>query len=76
VPHVLDDEQGRRAVVELFARLGADALAHPVATRARLLGFGQVVLDALAGQMIGQRSAPVTTALRRCGRRCGGRWVG
>jgi hypothetical protein len=80
VPHPLDDEQGRRPVVELFARLGPDPDPKDAAARARLLGLGQVDLDPLPGEVVGQRSptvpAPPTGRLidrrgRGCRRRLG-----
>lgn len=61
---MLDDEVAGRAVVELLADLLADADAWPAATGARLVRFGQVVLDPLARQVLWQRLAAVA---RRCG---------
>ncbi len=53
MPEVLNDEQGRRAVVELFTHFDADAFTNLAAAWARLLGLGQVVFDTLTRQMIG-----------------------
>src|SRR5262249_19796131 len=54
---VLDDEEAGRAVVELLADLLADADARPAATGTRFVRFGQVVLDALARQVLRERLA-------------------
>ena len=68
VPDPLDDEQRGRPVVELLARLGPDPDPRPAAARARLLGLGQVVLDPLPGQVVGQRPpavpAPASRSIR------------
>jgi len=45
-PHVFDDEQGSRLVVELLADLGADALALVPALWTQALRYGHVMLDA------------------------------
>jgi hypothetical protein len=73
---VLDHEQGGGAVVELLADLGADADTQAAATRAGLLGFGQVVLAALTRQVSGEGPATVPGTRpwrRRRGRAHGGR---
>ncbi|HKB04946.1 MAG TPA: hypothetical protein VKD90_22165 [Gemmataceae bacterium] len=61
----LDDEQGGRPVVELLARFGPDPDPSLAAARACLLGLGQVVLDPLPGQMVGERTPAVPTPASR-----------
>ena len=80
VDKMLDHEQRRRPVVELFAPVRADIDAHPAAGRAGAFGLGQLVMPGLAGQVVRQTAATVWPApplglRRRCrlGRRFGGR---
>ena len=54
----------RRQVFELLAHFLADPLAQLSASRARLLGVIQIVLDVDARQMIRQRATAVLVPLR------------
>src|SRR5204863_5649707 len=62
-PDVLDHDQGRRNVFELFTDFGADALPQGAAVGARELFGGNVVNFRLAGQARGQRLAAMTIRL-------------
>ena len=52
VDKMLDHEQRRRPVVELFTPVGADIDAPLAAGRAGAFGFGQLVMPGLAGQVV------------------------
>jgi hypothetical protein len=72
VDEVLDHDQRRRTVLELFALVHADVEAYLAATRADPFGLGQLVMPALAGQVRGQAPAAMRSAPpRRLGRRLG-----
>src|SRR5262249_58637953 len=71
VDEVLDHEQRRRPVVELFALVHADVDAHLAAPLADALGLGQLVVHGLTGQVFRHttaavRSAPPFGLRRRC----------
>jgi hypothetical protein len=46
---MLDHEQRRRSVIELFAPVHADVDAHLAAALAQALGLAQLVVPGLAG---------------------------
>jgi hypothetical protein len=60
--HMLTHKQTGRDVVELLADVLAELLADGVATGAQALRFGQLVLHALAWQILGQRLAAMPLA--------------
>jgi hypothetical protein len=62
VDEVLDHEQRRRPIVELFAPVGADVDADLAAARTDLLGLGQLVVPRLAGQALRHPAAAVRPA--------------
>jgi len=62
VDEVLDHEQRRRPIIELFAPVCADIDAHLAAGRASALGLGQLVMPGLAGQVVRQAAATVRPA--------------
>ena len=71
VDKMLDHEQRRRPIVELFAPVRADIDAHLATGRAGALGLGQLVMPGLAGQVVRQAAASVGAAptpglVRRC----------
>jgi len=72
VDEVLDHEQRRRPIIELFAPVRADIDASLAAARADALGLGQLVMPRLAGQVVRQATAAMRPAaplgLRRRGR--------
>ena len=57
---VLDHEQRRRPIIELFTPICANINAHLATARAEALGLGQFVMPGLAWQM-GRQAA---TAMR------------
>ena len=59
---VLDHEQRRGPIVELFAPVGADVDAHMAAARAHALRLGQLVMPGLAGQVVRQTAAAMGLA--------------
>src|SRR4051812_28708029 len=59
---MLDHEQRRRPVVELFALVRADVDAHLAAALTHTLGLGQLVMPGLAGQGLWQAAAAVRPA--------------
>jgi hypothetical protein len=73
-PHVLDHDQRRGDIFELFADFLADAMPHAAAVGAREFVGGDVMHDPLAGQAPRQRLAAVAVLRRRTrrGRRLGG----
>jgi hypothetical protein len=66
-PHHLPDEQGGGSVVEPLGHVGPNPNPDALAVRARLLGLGQVYLDALAGQVVRQRATTVPPPPGRIG---------
>src|SRR5205823_5124638 len=62
---VLDDEQTRGLVIQLFGRGGADLLAQRATAGADAFGFGEGVVEAGAPQVGGQGPAAVATPLGR-----------
>jgi hypothetical protein len=71
VDDVLNEEQRRRPIFELFAPVRADIDARLAAARAKALGLGQLVMAGLARQVLRQATAamrPATPPGRR--RRC------
>jgi hypothetical protein len=74
VDEVLDHDQRRRTVLELFTLVHADVEAYLAAVRADPFGLGQLVMPALAGQVLGQAPAAMRPAPPRgLGRRLGWR---
>jgi hypothetical protein len=59
---MLDHEQRRRPVIELFAPVRADIDARLAAGRARAFGLGQLVMPGLPGQVVRQAAATVRPA--------------
>lgn len=68
---VLDHEQRRRPVIELFTPVRADIDAHLAAGRTGALGLGQLVVPGLVGQVVRQTAATMWAAPPLgLGRRC------
>jgi hypothetical protein len=69
---MLDHEQRRRPVIELFTPVRADIDARLAASGANAFGLGQLVMPGLAGQVGRQAAAAVRPAPPlgpvRCGR--------
>jgi len=66
--HVLLDEEPRRHELQLLARVLAEGLHGLAAARAAALVFGDLVHDALAGQVLGERLASAAPLAALCGR--------
>jgi hypothetical protein len=62
VDEVLDHKQRRRPVIELLAPIRADLDAQLAAGRAGAFGLGQLMMPALAGQVVPQAVAAVRPA--------------
>src|SRR5262249_3256222 len=76
---VLDDEQRRRPVIELFAALGADLGSWLAAVGAAAFDLGQLVEDRDAREVLGQSLPAVAAPLLLCagslfGSRISGGW--
>src|SRR5262249_59221891 len=71
VDEMLNDDQRRRPVVELFAPVRADVDAYLAAALTDALGLGQLVVPGLARQVVWHPAAAMRTATplglaRRC----------
>ena len=67
------DEQLGGPIVELFAGLFADLHTRGSAARAEFVGLGNIVFDALAAKVVGQRATAVPFLLGPRGGRFGRR---